>query len=185
MSRWRLAALLGGAIMVLVVFALLGMPGMDYGTSTGSETTRAAAGEVAELTPQQFDQALHAPDAVVINVHVPYEGEIEGTDTHIRYDEIGRSDDLPTDVDRPILLYCRSGRMSRIAGATLVEAGYTNVVHLSDGMEAWTASGRSLFNEPSRSRRRRAGQRRRRGADIRRSGNHLPSIRADARMPIW
>lgn len=32
------------------------------------------------------------------------------------------------DKDKPVLVYCRSGRRSEIAGKELVELGYTNVI---------------------------------------------------------
>ena len=46
----------------------------------------------------------------------------------IPHDEITeKAEDLLTDKDQLILVYCRSGRRSKIAAEALVELGYTNI----------------------------------------------------------
>jgi rhodanese-related sulfurtransferase len=80
-----------------------------------------------------------------INVHTPYEGEIEKTDSFIPYDQIVASEkNLPKDKNAPIVLYCKSGKMSTEALVTMKKLGFTNVFHLVGGMDAWTASGKKL-----------------------------------------
>ena len=85
----------------------------------------------------------------LINVHIPYNDHIEGTDAFIAFDSILDSEDLPTDKAAPIALYCRSGNMSAQASAVLADAGYTNVIDLDGGMNAWEASGNPLVDDPS------------------------------------
>ena len=49
------------------------------------------------LTPAQLHDLKASNDIYLVNVHVPYEGEIPGTDAFIPYTEIsGRLDELPT-----------------------------------------------------------------------------------------
>ncbi len=85
---------------------------------------------------------LKQKDFFFVNVHVPYEGEIQNTDVFIPYNEIASNlDKLPKDKNAKIVLYCRSGRMSGIAAQTLIKLGYTNVSHLAGGMIAWEKSG--------------------------------------------
>ena len=46
----------------------------------------------------------------------------------IPHDEITeKAEDLLTDKDQLILVYCRSGRRSKLAAEALVELGYTNI----------------------------------------------------------
>ena len=59
---------------------------------------------------EEYDQG-HIPGAIVIP-HTEVEDRAE--------------DELP-DKDRLILVYCRSGRRSKIAAEALVELGYTNI----------------------------------------------------------
>lgn len=78
----------------------------------------------------------------LINVHVPYEGEIASTDTFVAYDKmVEQSAFLPKDKTTPIILYCKTGRMSSEALQTMRKLGYTNVRHLAGGMDAWQAMG--------------------------------------------
>ena len=80
-------------------------------------------------------------------MHTPYAGEIPGTDAFIPYDRIVGNSELPARKDTEILLYCRSGRMSQIASAALLAAGYTNVVELDGGMDAWKVAGMAVWGE--------------------------------------
>lgn len=81
----------------------------------------------------------------LVNVHIPYEGELPNTDLFIPYNEIlDHLDELP-DKDQPIVLYCRSGSMSTEAAAVLAGAGYTNVYEVDGGFNAWKAAGYELL----------------------------------------
>jgi len=55
------------------------------------------------------------------------EGRIPGA-IRISYEEIGeKAEEVVADKDQLILVYCRSGRRSKIAAEALVELGYTNI----------------------------------------------------------
>jgi rhodanese-related sulfurtransferase len=92
-----------------------------------------------------FAQRMEAPGVVTINVHTPDEGSIAGTDLTIPFDQIATSDELPEDRDTPLAVYCRSGNMSADAVTDLETLGYTDIVELEGGFNAWTAEGRPLL----------------------------------------
>lgn len=94
------------------------------------------------ISAKQLKQALENKDFVFINVHTPYEGEIAGTDSFIEYDSMKANEaQLPKDKSTPIILYCKSGRMSGETLTTLKDMGYTNVRHLAGGMNEWKKNG--------------------------------------------
>ncbi|MDX2141410.1 MAG: rhodanese-like domain-containing protein, partial [Chloroflexota bacterium] len=102
------------------------------------------------ITIEEFAAALDQPDdSTVINVHIPYEGEVPNTDAQIAYNDIDALTAALPDRNAPIILYCRSGRMSEEASRALVAPGYTNVVDVPGGMNAWTDSGRDLLMSES------------------------------------
>ena len=99
------------------------------------------------ISAKQLAAMLKKKDFILINVHTPYEGEIAGTDTFVPYDQIpANSASLPKDKQAPIILYCKTGRMSGEAIATLKKLGYTNVRHLAGGMDAWQKTGAALMD---------------------------------------
>jgi rhodanese-related sulfurtransferase len=95
----------------------------------------------------ELEAALKAKDFVFVNVHIPFEGDVAGTDLSIPYDEITQEQyltQLPADKDAKVVLYCRSGRMSAIAAKDVAALGYTNIWDVKGGMVAWEAAGLPL-----------------------------------------
>lgn len=102
-------------------------------------------GTYSNLTPTQLADMLKHKDFFFVNVHIPYEGEIDPTDAQLPYDQTAQLlSKYPADKNAKIVLYCRSGRMSSIAAKELVKAGYTNVWNLDGGMSAWQVQGLPL-----------------------------------------
>lgn len=94
------------------------------------------------MTVDELNQQLKNKDFVLVDVHIPEQNHINGTNDFIPYDEIeNQLDKLPQDKDAKIVLYCRTGRMSEIAAQKLAEKGYTNVYNVVGGMVEWVKRG--------------------------------------------
>jgi len=99
-------------------------------------------GRYADVSAAGLAAMLERKDFLLINVHIPYEGEIPGTDLFFPFDQVEANlNKLPAHKGAKLVLYCRSGRMSAIAARTLVKLGYTGVWNLEGGMIAWKQSG--------------------------------------------
>jgi phage shock protein E len=108
----------------------------------------ATPGSFSKLKSAELASMLKVKDFQLINVHIPYAGEIEGTDVFMPYDQIERNlGRLPADKSAKIVLYCRSGAMSAIAAGTLVKLGYSNIWSLEGGMGAWQEAGYPLIQK--------------------------------------
>jgi len=141
--RPRLGALSG---VLLAIGLLACSPPADPDTDVRVPVD--GGGQYTDITPGRLAGMLEDKDFSMVNVHVPYEGEIDGTDLFIAFDQIGeRLDELPPP-EAKIVLYCRSGSMSAIAARELVAAGYTDVWNLDGGMNAWRAHGYPLEERP-------------------------------------
>lgn len=139
----------GMVLLVLAVIAYfaLGMPGMDH---SASNTDLGMPGHTGHrvVDAGAFEAALLGPATVTVNVHVPSRDiGIDGTDLVMPFDQLDTAR-LPADWTTPIAVYCRSGAMSAIAAHQLVELGYTDVIELDGGTDAWTASGRAMTSSP-------------------------------------
>lgn len=128
-------------ILLFFVFFLF-LLGCSNSSAEGS-LQNLAPEDVAELLAQKEEGGLF-----VLNVHTPYEGEIEGTDAIIEdWENIAAHlNQLPENKNTPFLVYCRSGRMSASAVQQLQELGYKNISHLEGGMIAWQNAGYVIIN---------------------------------------
>ena len=110
----------------------------------GGTRVEVEGGAYFDITPQTLKSWLGHKDFLLVNVAVPYVGEIESTDEFIPLNEIeGRLNAFPQR-DSKIVVYCRSGATSAQAARQLVRLGYSNVWNLKGGMIAWQGAGYPL-----------------------------------------
>ena len=153
MTRARIIVLTLMAAIVLVLTSC-GTGVQGSGSSLGTQALQTqdvpveGGGSYTDVNAAGLASMLETKDFLLINVHIPYEGEIQGTDLFVPYDDIeGNLDQLPANKETKLVVYCRSGGMSAIAARTLVQLGYTDVWNLDGGMIAWTEAGYSLASE--------------------------------------
>ena len=110
-------------VFLLLAVMMLTACGQDKENNQGAVYVNITAEEAKEImdseegyiildvrTQEEYDES-HIPGAILI----PHT-EIEA-----------RAEEVLTDKDQLILVYCRSGRRSKIAAEALVELGYTNI----------------------------------------------------------
>ena len=104
-----------------------------------------APAPMIDLTPEQLAERLKAGNIRLIDVRTDEEvaaGMIPGAE-HIPLDRFDPAK-LGPDDGREVVLYCRSGRRSTMAGEKLAAALGKPVEHLAGGILAWEAAGQPL-----------------------------------------
>ena len=139
-----LRRLTGVLALILVVLLIAACSSSEEAVS---EESAVVPGDYQTLTIDEFADILEnqSDEYTILNVHIPYAGEVEGTDGNVPFNDLEALTRALPDKDAPIVLYCRSGNMSEQASRQLVELGYTNLYDVPGGMVDWQASGRSLI----------------------------------------
>jgi len=144
MGRRGLVAAGAVALVLIAGFALSGLGGPRLPGSL----EQGNGGSWRNIDADTLASMLQAKDFTLLNVKVPYIGEIEGTDLYIPYTDLApRAAELPRDKAARIVVYCRAGNESRVAAQTLLDLGYGNVWNLDKGIESWVASGRAIVQK--------------------------------------
>jgi len=147
----------------VLALGCLGIAGVLVLASAGREPAAAEAGlqtrtvtiegggRYTDVSATVLARMLAKKKFLLVNVHIPYEGEIAGTDLALPFDQVEANlAKLPTDKSARIVLYCRSGSMSSIAARALVKLGFSNVWNLDGGMIAWQEAGYPLAGTDKR-----------------------------------
>jgi len=138
MRHVLVTATFGLSLLVLVS----GCATVEYGTRVSVE-----GGVYRSISPEELGRMLKAKDFFLVNVHVPYAGEIEQTDAFISYkDTAARIEDYPRSRSAKIVVYCLTNGMSSIVVRQLVKEGFGNIYMLDGGMTAWRKAGFPLLD---------------------------------------
>jgi len=122
-----------------------GEAAVDSAAPSPGQQVAVDGGHYRDIAVPELQGMLADKDFPLINVHIPFAGDLPGTDASIPYNQIAEHlDQLPADKDAPIVLYCRTGPMSVTAAEVLVRLGYTNVYNLVGGFQAWSEWGLPL-----------------------------------------
>jgi rhodanese-related sulfurtransferase len=94
------------------------------------------------ISPAELKQVMQDEDIFLVDVHIPEQRHIKGTDLFIPYNDIAKHrDKLPEDKNTAIYLYCEGGPMGNAAARSLYELGYRNLFNLEGGAKAWKKEG--------------------------------------------
>ena len=100
-------------------------------TACGQDTENDQGAVYMNITAEEAKQIMDSEEGyIILDVRTQEEydqGHIPGA-TQISHEEIAKkAKEVLTDKEQLILVYCRSGRRSKIAAEALVELGYTNI----------------------------------------------------------
>lgn len=119
---------------------------------TKRDRSRGAESTYHDRDPDAFHEIVNRSDVYTLDVHVPEQQHIDGTDAFIPYDSIREHQHLLPEEDTPIALYCRSDTMSRQVTDVLSQLDYEEIYHLRGGIQAWNERDLPLaehrFGEP-------------------------------------
>lgn len=94
------------------------------------------------ITPTELNNILQQQNVFLMDVHIPEQHHIKGTDAFIPFNDIEQHlHQLPSDKHTAIYIYCEGGPMGNAAARSLHELGYDNLYNLSGGAHAWKNAG--------------------------------------------
>ncbi len=112
---------------------------------TREQLLRQVMAQIKEIDVPELEEALQGPNPpVVIDIREPHEveqGLIPGAKVIPRGFLELWIDDIVTDAEQPIVIYCAGGVRSALAAKALQDMGYRNVYSLAGGFTAWKDAG--------------------------------------------
>jgi phage shock protein E len=126
------SAWVGPALSVVAITCACTKPAQPGARTDSSASAPSASAAKGQRVSGVEARALVAKGAVLVDVRTPNEFQTDGLPgaLNVPYDQVEtRAAELGAK-DRPLVLYCHSGRRSGIAARTLVRLGYSSVYDL-------------------------------------------------------
>jgi rhodanese-related sulfurtransferase len=134
---------ISSALIILLISAFV-LAGCQSAKEPGAEI-KTDAGSYRLISATELQTMLENKDFVMVNVHIPWQGNIPQTDLRLAYDQIEQNlAQLPQEKDARILVYCLTSGMAKKAVGTLLSQGYTNLWMLDGGTTSWEEAGLAL-----------------------------------------
>lgn len=112
--------------------------------SSPNSAVVAQGGNIAEhVDPKKFNELIGAGEGLLLDVRTPKEfadGKIAGAENIDFYSTDFKETVEKLDKDKPVYVYCRSGRRSGIAMTMMNELGFKEVYNLFGGIGAWQSN---------------------------------------------
>lgn len=131
-------------IIGIAILAILA--GMFYLVSQDSnknnpEMVQSLKSDYTDISVSELKQMLENKDFRLVDVHIPEQQHILNTDNIIAYNDVEKFISEFPNKNEKVVLYCRSGGMSRTLSQKLIFQGYTNIYNLEGGLNAWQSEG--------------------------------------------
>ena len=120
----------------LIFFSLIGCKGQ---LETG----------IKDVSVEEMQSLLKIDDVQLVDVRTPEEfktGYIANAQNIDYYSPTIDEDILKLDKNKPVIVYCRSGKRSRDCSEKLLEAGFQKIYNLEGGIIQWEHEGKEITN---------------------------------------
>jgi phage shock protein E len=113
-----------------------------------SVTASVFAQNKSNVKAEEFDKAIKKKGIQLLDVRRPTEyeeGHIKGS-TLVNWEDKADFEKHAQHLDKnkPVYVYCRSGKRSGAAADFLLENGFTNVINLEGGILEWKQEGKEV-----------------------------------------
>jgi len=105
---------------------------------------------IKDISVEEMQSLLKIDDVQLVDVRTPEEfkaGYIANAQNIDYYSPTIDEDILKLDKNKPVIVYCRSGKRSRDCSEKLLEAGFQKIYNLEGGIIQWEHEGKEITNE--------------------------------------
>lgn len=130
----------------LILFVLF-MNNLSQDDVSDTSSNQEISQNIKRINVSEFTNELESENAIILDIRTPGEfaqGRIEGAENIDFYASDFESQLDKLDKDAEYKIYCNSGNRSATALEMMREKGFTNVVELSGGIQAWVTAGNNI-----------------------------------------